>query len=524
MSFSWRAHFILTAAALLISARMLFLYPSLSYADGPNDWPTIGHDPARTFFNPAELALKPPLRLKATSKTGQEPGAVANGILYGGSGICPQGISGVCAVDAETGTVKWTFPNTTGGSLAAVAGGVLYTLIGSSGPVVALDAATGEFKWSKSVSVAGATGMNVADGLVYVFGYSSPTYALDAATGEVKWDSSKFSGPGFYRANAARNGVLYVGEQWGPAMRALDSQTGDVKWSRTFQNITYQGMAVPMIAATDIVYATPQGEKMVYALDAGTGAVIWTYATERTVSANMALANGMLYAFDGTLFALDAASGSLRWRLSVGQRASSLAVANGVLYAVLHSGSPFDDAAQMFIWAFDAATGAPGPSAGWVQGWYSDLRIANGSMYSALGWYESQPPPVSLQTPAGAVASTSITLSWTFDPGWKGVAGSAYDLQYRDGADGAWADLYVSSTVTSTLFSGQDDHTYYFRARSHTAFGSLGDWGQPAQVVMDLLPPTGSISVESGAAYGNSITATLVLSATDTASGVAGVS
>jgi len=36
----------------------------LAHADGPNDWPMFGHDPAHTGYNPEETQLQPPLRLK----------------------------------------------------------------------------------------------------------------------------------------------------------------------------------------------------------------------------------------------------------------------------------------------------------------------------------------------------------------------------------------------------------------------------------------------------------------------------
>jgi len=58
---------------------------------------------------------------------------------------------------------------------------------------------------------------------------------------------------------------------------------------------------------------------------------------------------------------------------------------------------------------------------------------------------------------------------------YDNLAGIAsYDVQYRDGAAGAWTDFVISTTQTYTRFLGLDDHTYYFRARARDYAGNLG--------------------------------------------------
>jgi len=73
-------------------------------------------------------------------------------------------------------------------------------------------------------------------------------------------------------------------------------------------------------------------------------------------------------------------------------------------------------------------------------------------------------PPLSgmRQLPACA-RSASITVAWGATDEGCGVA--AYDVQYRDG-DGGWIPLATGTEATSTPFTGEDLHTYWFRVRA----------------------------------------------------------
>jgi outer membrane protein assembly factor BamB len=85
------------------------------------------------------------------------------------------------------------------------------------------------------------------------------------------------------------------------------------------------------------------GDGHVYALDAVTGALKWTFETGDVVHASPALAEGLLFigSWDTFFYALDAATGAERWRFKTGDDPaihnqigiqSSAAVANGVVY------------------------------------------------------------------------------------------------------------------------------------------------------------------------------------------------
>ncbi len=141
----------------------------------------------------------------------------------------------------------------------------------------------------------------------------------------------------------ARDGVL----------RAL-SERGTVLWEVKAGG----GFEAPPRLDGDTVYAGSDDGKL-YAVEAATGKLRWTYDAQEELGTTPAVANGVVYvaSFQDTLFALDAATGAFRWHhrreskegFSI-RGAGSPVVANGIVYAVYSDG---------FAAALDAATGAP---------------------------------------------------------------------------------------------------------------------------------------------------------------------
>jgi outer membrane protein assembly factor BamB len=86
-----------------------------------------------------------------------------------------------------------------------------------------------------------------------------------------------------------------------------------------------------------IVYVGSNDHSL-YALNAMTGALLWTYATGWHVESSPAVVNGVLYfgSSDYTLYALGARTGALLWSYVTGRSyygiVSSPAVLNGTLY------------------------------------------------------------------------------------------------------------------------------------------------------------------------------------------------
>jgi len=116
----------------------------------------------------------------------------------------------------------------------------------------------------------------------------------------------------------------------------------------------------PAIGYGDLYFANNSGT--LFALRAGTGALDWSYDSNRCVAASPAVAAGVVYeAFlnrppcnstssdiDGRIVAFDAASGKIRWSRTIGPTESSPLVVGGAVYLGDWQGK---------VYALDAATG-----------------------------------------------------------------------------------------------------------------------------------------------------------------------
>jgi outer membrane protein assembly factor BamB len=159
--------------------------------------------------------------------------------------------------------------------------------------------------------------------------------------------SVKWRDPGDgYSSPAVANGVVYTGSSSGNVsarnakphsdVSALDAKTGARLWSyATGDNYLTSSPAV----ANGLVYFGPSGKGSTgwYALNARTGVLQWGYYIYDAEYSSAAVANGVVYvgAESAGLYAFDARSGALLWSYRTGNKDSgytSPAVANGVVY------------------------------------------------------------------------------------------------------------------------------------------------------------------------------------------------
>jgi len=145
---------------------------------------------------------------------------------------------------------------------------------------------------------------------------------------------------------------------------ALDAVTGALRWSYSTGGQAYSSPAV----ADGVVYVGSSDNKL-YALDAATGALKWSYTTGSRVDASPAVAGGVVYVGSDKVYALEAATGTLKCSYTGG--GGFVAVANGVVYAASWNKT---------LYALDAAT----CSLRWTYtagGALSSPAVANGSVY-----------------------------------------------------------------------------------------------------------------------------------------------
>src|SRR5215469_1963263 len=155
------------------------------------------------------------------------------------------------------------------------------------------------------------------------------------------------------------HGVLYL-DGGDHAIYALDAATGAQRWRANL------GAALALVSAVadGVVYVMGLDQTgsdsqasdayAIYALDAATGALRWHVRTHDSPSIDAAVANGLVYfgAWSHPVFALDTATGIQRWQAQTDNTAyAAPAVANGVLYDISGAGNGS-------VVALDAATGA----------------------------------------------------------------------------------------------------------------------------------------------------------------------
>jgi len=140
----------------------------------------------------------------------------------------------------------------------------------------------------------------VANGVVSIGSEDGNEYALNAATGALLWSFA--TGCPVQSSAAVAGGVVYVGgyDDTGQVY-ALNETTGAELWSAA--SGTYAVDSSPAVA-NGVVYAGTDSNT-VEALNAASGAVLWTGTTGNVVTSSPAVVNGAVYvgSDDGSVYA-----------------------------------------------------------------------------------------------------------------------------------------------------------------------------------------------------------------------------
>jgi outer membrane protein assembly factor BamB len=232
--------------------------------------------------------------------------------------------------------IKWKFK--TGAaviSTPAVLDGTAY--FGSNDHYLyAVNLTDGMQRWKFKTDGRVTSSPAVYQGRVYFGSYDGNIYSVDAKTGEQRW---KFASEGEHRFTARHiHGADPAAESMpDPFDLYLSSPT-------VLQDTVYVG----------------SGDGNIYAINAASGALRWKFHTGNVVHASPALANDTVYvgSWDSFFYALNAKSGQERWRFKTGEDhvtsnqvgiQSSAVIADGVVYFGCRDSN---------LYALDAATGA----------------------------------------------------------------------------------------------------------------------------------------------------------------------
>jgi len=181
---------------------------------------------------------------------------------------------------------------------------------GSGTELVALDATNGTALWS--FNLGGSfffSGSCYENGRVFAVNGSGLLRAFDAATGAIVW-STQLPGQFMFSSQpTVHEGVVYTGGAGsGGTVYAVNANTGAVLWTRSVANGDHSSPAVTSDGVY-VSYACPN----VYKLNPANGAVIWHYAPGCSGGGGKtpALYNGRLYVRDSTGTIHDSFNGAL---------------------------------------------------------------------------------------------------------------------------------------------------------------------------------------------------------------------
>jgi outer membrane protein assembly factor BamB len=345
------------------------------------DWNQLGFDTAHTKFNPHEPALTPTsvanlaLAWACTSCRNfvtPAPVDVADGTVFA-PGFGDLHHQDIVALDAATGTTRWTQGFVPSTRVVAVANGLVYladSVVGLPNMIFAADEATGVQRWSLATPAPLGpfvdTKMTVAGGRAFVVADGSTTYdgprageltVLDTA-GHVLW----WAVPGGDLLDVAVNGdevtALWAQSLEGPPTRTRLT-TYSVSDGHVLRSIAVDltdltpGAGHPLTPEAPLTLAgghaiftaawtdsqsgvTVRG---LFVLDTTTGAIVWHVVPDDVGS--FALAGGRLvtvtgHGGTGALVARDATTGAVQWSADVpatdSSHGTSVTVAGDVVY------------------------------------------------------------------------------------------------------------------------------------------------------------------------------------------------
>ncbi|MBV6418348.1 MAG: Serine/threonine-protein kinase AfsK [Steroidobacteraceae bacterium] len=260
--------------------------------------------------------------------------------------------TGVYATSGPThfSGVKWSFD--TGGPIFAspvLAGNSVY-IASASGALFALERDTGMERWRFTSRMPISSTPAIAGDTLYFVSSVGSLVALDPATGQPKWVFATE-----YERRFEAKGL----HGYGPA-----GQTIPDAWDVFTSS--------PVVAEGKVYFGSGDGN--VYAVDAASGVLQWKLPLRNVVHASPAYANGVIFigSWGGDFQAIDAATGRPKWQFQAGEDParhnqvgfqSSAAVVDGVVYVGCR---------DAHVYALDAKTGRKlwdyPTSKSWVNG------------------------------------------------------------------------------------------------------------------------------------------------------------
>jgi len=225
------------------------------------------------------------------------------------------------AFDPQTGAALWSVQLPGQSSFTspptALQGVVYVAGSGSGGTIYALRETDGALLWADSV-VNGDDSSPALSGDGVFVSYTCPNvYKFDRSLGTLLWQD----GPAGCSGGGGRTAVYYQGRLY--VRNTTSNVTGSIIDSQTGASVgSYPAGPGPALAGS--MRFTLAGQTL-YAVDLQTGATLWTFSGDGTLSSAPIVVNQQVYegATSGNLYALDAGSGQLLSTMAVGSSISA---------------------------------------------------------------------------------------------------------------------------------------------------------------------------------------------------------
>ncbi|HWA56582.1 MAG TPA: PQQ-binding-like beta-propeller repeat protein [Gemmatimonadales bacterium] len=293
---------------------------------------------------------------------------------------------------------------------------------------------------------------------IYVGSGDGSLYAIDRRVGRLVW---RFAAGGAVTSSPALAGRVVIAATHQGRIFAVDQATGRLVWSRqtgpALPPNTYPAggwdiwASSPVVSGTTAVIGGPDG--LVYALEAATGRVRWRAKTGGRVRATPAVSGDLVVvgSWDGRVYALDLATGHERWvhrtigdtldshKFGFDRRAlqSSPALAEGKVFVGSRDGG---------LYGIDARTGErlwrATHRGSWVVG---SPAVQQGTVYvgSSDGHFIQ------------AVDATTGTERWRYEAGSNILTSptlvAGLLLAGTESTESPWGDLLALDQATGTL-------------------------------------------------------------------------
>ncbi len=318
------------------------------------------------------------------------PAIVGNRLYIGSShgSIFSLGGATYC-IDTESREIIWRHRSRIPiFSPPAVAGGRVYIGEGyhqdSDCHLRCLDAKTGDLIWSfKTTSHVESTPF-INQGKLYFTAGADGVYCIDALEGREIWH---YGGVHADMSPVVHNGTVYFGTGYGDyKVFAVNAETGAEIWSKQMlypvwgSPSAHEGIVFFGLGRGNFTESAPMPAGKVIALNAETGDTEWEHEAEDAVLTAIAVQDNSVFfgSRDGYVYSLGAIDGKLNWKTDIGGPVvSSPAVTLEVVYAAAKNGYIYAlsaDSGEM-QWEFDTRIVRRNIEL------YSSPAVANGLLY-----------------------------------------------------------------------------------------------------------------------------------------------